>query len=195
LSIDLYNPESFLNITRTEAAKPPRHLTDNHSAEQPRDRTEKVQVITQMVHMNTNVAIVLADDDEGHARLIRKNLRRGNMNYPIIHLKDGEETLNFFFKEGTGLHREEGMHYILLLDISMPKVNGMEVLKTLKENHTLRDTPVIMVTTTDNPKEINTCKSLGCLDYITKFTDYAKFAQSIRELGTKLNTIDIPIAS
>jgi len=135
---------------------------------------------------------VVAEDNEGHAILIRRNLKRGKVDYPIIHVRDGEEAMNFFTGEGTGPHLEKGMRYILLLDISMPKMSGVEVLKKLKKNNELNWIPVIMVTTTDNPKEMERCYSLGCVNYIRKHIDYDQFSTEIRQLGSYILDLDFP---
>ena len=111
--------------------------------------------------MISQKAIVIAEDNEGHATLIKRNLRRGKVRYPIIHLKDGEETLNFFTRSGEGPHMERGVEYVLLLDINMPKINGIEILRELRNNHEFINLPIIMVTTTNNPTEIEKCYSLG----------------------------------
>ena len=138
---------------------------------------------------------MIAEDNEGHAILIKRNLKRGNMNYPIIHVKDGEEAINFFTGTGEGPHREVGMKYVLLLDISMPKISGVEVLKQLKSNDKLNWIPVIMVTTTDNPKEIERCYSLGCANYICKHIDYDQFSSKIRELSSFILHLNFPATS
>ena len=140
-----------------------------------------------------NIAVVVADDDDGHVILIKRNLRRGEVTYPIIHLRDGEEAINFFYRNGTGPHSEDGMNYVLLLDISMPKRNGLEILKLLKSDSELKDIPIIMVTTTDNPNEIERCYSLGCNKYITKYIDYEQFAAKIQELGKYIRKLEFPI--
>ncbi|MEE8358389.1 MAG: response regulator [Candidatus Hydrothermarchaeales archaeon] len=136
--------------------------------------------------------IILAEDDEGHAKLIMKNLKRAGIRNNILHFKDGDETLDFLFKRGSGPHRVSGKAYLLLLDIRMPKVDGVEVLKEIKKDPELRKTPVIMVTTTDDPREVERCHRLGCSNYIAKPIDYDKFIEAIRRLGLFLLVVDIP---
>lgn len=140
--------------------------------------------------MTSNISIVLAEDNEGHAILIKRNLKRANVQYPIIHLQDGEETLNFFERRGDGPRMEQGMKYILLLDISMPKMTGIEILTRLKNDPDLKGIPVIIVTTTDNPLEIQHCYDLGCTSYIMKHIDYHQFSRKIRELGSFILGLD-----
>ena len=142
--------------------------------------------------MKDEVIILIAEDDEGHAALIRRNLKRAGISNPMLHFKDGQETLNFLFRRGEGPHREPETHYLLLLDIRMPKVDGVEVLRQIKQDDELRRMPVIMITTTDEPREIDNCHHLGCSNYMTKPIDYDKFVESIRQLGLFLMVVEIP---
>ena len=134
--------------------------------------------------MDKDTVILLAEDDEGHARLIMKNLGRAGLDNRILLFKDGQETLDFFFGTGEGPHRDSASQYLLLLDISMPKINGIEVLQKIKQDDEMKKTPVIMITTTDDPYEVARCRKLGCSKYIVKTADYEKFVDAITELGT-----------
>ena len=136
--------------------------------------------------------IVIAEDDPGHASLVIKNLRRSGIGNEIVHFKDGQETLDFLFQRGEGLHRSEGTPYLLLLDIRMPRVDGVEVLRQIKQDKELRKIPTIMVTTTDDPREVDVCYRLGCSVYITKPVDYDKFVDAIRRLGLLLMIVEVP---
>jgi len=138
------------------------------------------------------VKILIAEDDEVHANLIMKNLKRAGISNEIIHFKDGQETLDFLYKKGDGPHRETGQGYLLLLDIRMPKVDGVEVLRQVKVDDELRKMPVIMVTTTDDPREVEKCHALGCSNYVTKPIDYDKFVEAIRQLGLFLLVVEVP---
>ena len=138
------------------------------------------------------VHLIIAEDDEGHAALIQKNLVGAGFKNHIVHLKDGQEVLDFFFRKGEGQHRVPGKSYLLLLDIRMPKVDGVEVLRQLKENPDLSKMPVIMVTTTDDPREGRHCHELGCSIYITKPVEYESFIDAIKKLGLFLTVIKVP---
>ncbi len=142
--------------------------------------------------MNQEVIILIAEDDEGHALLIRKNLARAGISNRINHFKDGQEVLDFLFCQGAGPHLKAGEAYVLLLDIRMPKVDGTEVLAQLKAHPELRKIPVIMITTTDDPREINRCHQLGCSNYITKPVEYEGFVNAIRQLGLFLAVVQVP---
>jgi len=142
--------------------------------------------------MNKEVVILIAEDDEGHASLIRKNLRRAGVSNEIQHFKDGQETLDFLMGTNNGQHRKSGTAYLLLLDIRMPKVDGVEVLRQIKGDEELCKMPVIMITTTDDPREVENCHQLGCSNYIAKPIDYEKFVESIKQLGLFLMVVEVP---
>jgi CheY-like chemotaxis protein len=80
----------------------------------------------------------------------------------------------------------------LLLDIRMPKVDGVEVLRRIKDDAAIRKIPVIMLTTTDDPREVARCHALGCNSYIVKPVDYDKFAETITNLGLFISLVEIP---
>lgn len=142
--------------------------------------------------MTEAVRILMAEDDLGHATLIRKNLKRAGITNEVIHFADGEAVLDFLFQRGAGSHRIHGVPYLLLLDIRMPKSDGVAVLKRVKEDAELRKMPVIILTTTDDPKEIEHCHELGCSNYITKPVVYETFLEVIRNLGLFLTIVQIP---
>ena len=131
--------------------------------------------------MKKDLITIISDDDEGHTILIKKNLQRVGITDNVLNFKNGEETLNFLNKKKkVNLNKN---NYLLLLDIRMPKINGIEVLQKIKKDHKLSAIPVIIITTTDDPKEIDLCNKLGCIDYIVKPIDYDKFSKAILELG------------
>jgi CheY-like chemotaxis protein len=142
--------------------------------------------------MNKEVTILITEDDEGHAALIRKNLGRAGVTNPMLHFKDGQEVLDFLFRRGAPPHRENHAAYLLLLDIRMPKVDGVEVLRQVKADAELRKLPVIMITTTDDPREVAHCHEIGCNSYVIKPVDYEKFIAAIRQLGLYLLVIQVP---
>ena len=138
------------------------------------------------------VVILIAEDDSGHAALIQKNLRRAGLRNPILVFGDGQAVLEFLFRRGAGPHRDPGRPYLLLLDIRMPKVDGIEVLRQIKADPELRKLPITMLTTTDDPHEIERCHLLGCSNYVTKPVDYDKFIEAIRQLGLFFTVVQVP---
>ena len=141
------------------------------------------------------VTILIAEDDDGHAELIKDNLVEAGIKNPIIRFRDGQEALDFFFGGPSGElpRRVNGQAYMLLLDIRMPKADGVEVLRQVKEDPELKYMPVIMLPTTDDPSEIQNCYSLGCSCYVTKPVDYEKFAELLNRLGLFLMVVQVPV--
>jgi len=138
------------------------------------------------------VVIIIAEDDEGHARLIEKNLTRGGLHNRIERFNNGQAVLDFLFRRGAGTHRALDTPYLLLLDIRMPQVDGVEVLRQVKQDPELRKVPVIMLTTTDDPREVERCHAIGCASYIVKPVDYEKFADAIKSLGLYISLVKVP---
>ena len=134
-----------------------------------------------------HINILLAEDDKGHAALLTRNLWRTCVDANIIHFANGNELLAFL--DGGSKHSETITHgkYILLLDIKMPGINGIEILKTIKNKKKISSIPVIMVTTTNNPEEIDNCYQEGCSFYIVKPSDYIQFMEAIQNLGEFLS--------
>jgi CheY-like chemotaxis protein len=136
--------------------------------------------------------LLIVDDDEGHALLVRDNLQEAGLTNPMQFFKDGQVILDFLFKRGQGPKRQEGASYLLLLDIRMPKVDGVEVLRQIKADAELRKLPVIMLTTTDDPREVERCHALGCNVYIQKPVDYGKFVEAVKNLGLFIRLVLVP---
>lgn len=143
--------------------------------------------------MKKDVHILIVDDDTGHVNLIQKNLRRWGIANPIIHFKDGQEVLDFLFKkQKSNPFHQKTNSYLLLLDIRMPKVDGLEVLQRVKKDPELKKIPIIMLSTTDDPLDIGQCHYFGCSTYIIKPTIYDKFVEAIRILALFLKVIEVP---
>jgi CheY-like chemotaxis protein len=138
--------------------------------------------------MSKDPTILIVDDDEGHAILIRQNLERAGLASPSRHFSDGQAILDFFF----GRHHLATATYLILLDIRMPKVDGIEVLRRLKTDPEFRKLPVIMLTTTDDTREVERCHQLGCNGYIQKPVDYDQFAEAIRRIGLFVPLLLVP---
>ena len=142
--------------------------------------------------MTKKVTILIADDDAGHARLIEKNLQRAGINNAIQRFENGQEVLDFFLQRRGHCKTGKENGYLLLLDIRMPKLDGVEVLRRIKDDPELRKIPVIMLTTTDDPREVARCHALGCSVYIVKPVDYEKFSEAIKQLGTFVGLVQVP---
>ncbi|MFP4529192.1 MAG: response regulator [Candidatus Kapaibacterium sp.] len=142
--------------------------------------------------MEKEVVVLVAEDDIGHATLIKMNLKRAAIVNRFIHFKDGEELLDFLLRNGDGPHRKANVPYLLLLDIRMPKVDGVEALRKIKSDPDLKKLPVIMLTTTDDPIEIKKCYELGCNNYLVKPIEYQNFVEALKLLGLFLKIIEVP---
>jgi CheY-like chemotaxis protein len=138
------------------------------------------------------ITVLIAEDDDGHAELIKFAFEEAGLKNQFLRFKNGQENLDFLFQRGPGPKREEGHHYLLLLDIRMPKLDGVQVLGVIKKNSVLKDIPVIMLTTTDDPREIQTCYQLGCNCYITKPVDFKAFSSSLKQVGLFLMVVSVP---
>ncbi|ADJ63993.1 response regulator [Herbaspirillum seropedicae] len=137
-----------------------------------------------------SVNIILVEDDDGHAVLVEKNLRRAGLVNGFVRLRDGQEALDYLFDPQRS--RTELQQLVVLLDVNMPRVNGVEVLRRLKADPVLSAIPVIMLTTTDDPREIGRCYEYGCNVYITKPVEYEDFIEAIRRLGFFLQVVKLP---
>ncbi|HEX4606863.1 MAG TPA: response regulator [Urbifossiella sp.] len=136
--------------------------------------------------------ILLAEDDDGHAYLVQENLRDAGLANPITHVRDGQETLDFIHRTGPYEGRVRNGPLLVLLDINMPRVDGVEVLRRLKAESATADIPVIMLTTTDDPREVKRCYELGCSSYVTKPVEYGRFVEAVRRLGLFLAIVQVP---
>ena len=133
-------------------------------------------------------SVVLIEDDEGHASLIRRNLQRVGVMNPITHLKSGAEALDYFF--ATPLY--DHARTVVVMDLNMPGVDGFELLRHLKADEATRKIPVVVLTTTDNPRDVDHCYELGCNVFMTKPVGYEDFSEAIRKLGLMLTVVRVP---
>jgi CheY-like chemotaxis protein len=137
----------------------------------------------------TVFTILIVDDDEGHVELVRRNLRRIAVSNPILALHEGASALDYAFRRGEFAERA-AEDPLILLDINMPgTVNGVEVLRQIKSSPITQKMPIIMLSTTDDPREIARCYELGCSVYITKPVDATQFIEAIKRLGFFLQII------
>ncbi|MGQ7792855.1 response regulator [Faunimonas sp. B44] len=138
------------------------------------------------------VTIVMVEDDEGHARLIERNIRRAGVNNEIKAFSDGTSALEFLLgPDGSGeVSRHRAM--LVLLDLNLPDMTGIDILAKVKSNEHTRVAPVVVLTTTDDQREIQRCYDLGANVYITKPVNYEGFANAIRQLGLFFAVMQVP---
>jgi CheY-like chemotaxis protein len=140
------------------------------------------------------VCIVMIEDDEGHARLIERNIRRAGVNNEIVPFANGTEAVRYLLgKDGSG-EVSAGRHLLVLLDLNLPDMSGIDILEKIKANPHTKRTPVVVLTTTDDEREIQRCYDLGANVYITKPVNYEGFANAIRQLGLFFSVMQVPAA-
>ena len=138
------------------------------------------------------VTIVMVEDDEGHARLIEKNVRRAGVNNEIVPFMNGNAALDYILgSDRTGVSTQD-RHLLILLDLNLPDMSGIDILEKAKSNPHAKRLPVVILTTTDDEREIQRCYDLGANVYITKPVDYDSFAHAIRQLGLFFSVMQVP---
>ncbi|WP_034991714.1 response regulator [Beijerinckia mobilis] len=138
------------------------------------------------------VLIIMIEDDEGHARLIEKNIRRAGVRNEIRAFTHGTPALAFLLgPDGQGMVNSNQAP-LILLDLNLPDMTGIDILQKVKSCESLKRAPVIVLTTTDDQREIQRCYDLGANVYITKPVDYENFSNAIRQLGLFLSVMQIP---
>ncbi|WP_454288449.1 response regulator [Rhizobium arsenicireducens] len=145
-----------------------------------------------MKAVGKEVTIVMVEDDEGHARLIEKNVRRAGVNNEIIPFANGTEALDFILGKDRSGTVSIDRYLLILLDLNLPDMSGTDILEKVKSNPHTRRLPVVILTTTDDEREIQRCYDLGANVYITKPVDYDNFANAIRQLGLFFSVMQIP---
>ncbi len=138
------------------------------------------------------VSIVMIEDDEGHARLIERNIRRAGVNNEIVAFRDGTSALAYLLgPDGTG-EASAGRHLLILLDLNLPDMTGIDILEKVKANPHTKRSPVVVLTTTDDGREVQRCYDLGANVYVTKPVNYEGFANAIRQLGLFFSVMQVP---
>jgi CheY-like chemotaxis protein len=140
---------------------------------------------------NIASTILVVDDDEGHRELVRRNLKRSGVVNPVVCLPNGDEALDYIFFRGAYAGRPEA-ELLMLLDVNMPGTNGVEVLRQIKEDPRGHKIPIIMLTTTDDPREVKVCYDLGCSVYVTKPVDPSEFIEAVKRIGMFLTIVRLP---
>jgi CheY-like chemotaxis protein len=135
-----------------------------------------------------HVTILMVEDDEGHARLIERNIRRAGVVNQLVHMGDGTSALAHLEAEAG----RAAQPVLVLLDLNLPDMSGITILERMKADARLKRIPVIVLTTTDDAREIQRCYDLGANVYITKPVDYGQFSDAIRQLGLFLSVIQVP---
>lgn len=142
---------------------------------------------------NYNIHIILAEDNMYDAELTIRALKKNNITKELKHLKDGEEALDYIFAKGKYSDRKhEKLPSIILLDLKMPKVSGIEVLRRIKSDERTKKIPVIILTSSKEDIDIQECYNLGVNSYVVKPVEFEKFIKVVSELGSYWMTSNQP---
>lgn len=138
-----------------------------------------------------SVTILIVDDDPGHVELVRRHLRRAAVTNPLESIPQGRAALDYVFRRGPGAER--AARVLILLDLNIAgSIDGFEVLRQIKADPSTRHIPVIVLTTADDPRDVDRCYQLGCNLYVTKPVDPGAFNESIERLGMMLSSASLP---
>ncbi len=133
---------------------------------------------------NTEVEVLLVEDNPSDAELTMRALKKNNMANKIYHVKDGAEALDFLFAQGNYSSRKiENAPKVILLDLKMPKINGIEVLRVLKADVRTKKIPVVVLTSSKEDPDIKECYSLGVNSYVVKPVNFDDFLKAVSDLG------------
>lgn len=142
--------------------------------------------------MRDDAIILVAEDDDGHFSLMEKNLHRSGLSNKIIRFTDGQQTLDFLLqlKDPTFVHAKHPC--LLILDIRMPKIDGLHILEFIKTDDQLKKIPVIILTTASTASVIDKCRQFNCSMFIVKPVGYEEFVNAMDRLGHFLSIVEVP---
>jgi len=142
--------------------------------------------------MRDNAILLVAEDDDGHFSLMEKNLLRSGLSNKVIRFTDGQQTLDFLkkLKDPTFIHAKHPC--LLILDIRMPKIDGLDILQFVKSDEQLKKIPVIILTTAGNPSVVDKCRQFECNMFIVKPVVYEEFVDAMTQLGHFLSIVEVP---
>lgn len=133
---------------------------------------------------NNKVEVLLVEDNPHDAEMTIRTLKKVNLANKLIHLKDGAEALDFIFGKGVYMDRDiNDKPKVILLDIKMPKVDGIEVLRQIKSNEATKTIPVVIMTSSKEEQDVIASYNYGVNSYIVKPVDFESFAKAVSELG------------
>jgi len=130
------------------------------------------------------IEIVVVEDDPNDAELVTRVLKKKNLANKLIHLRDGVEALDYMFAQGSFAGRKEnGAHRVVLLDIKLPKIDGIEVLRKLKGNELTRKVPVVILSASKEERDLKIAYELGVNSYVAKPMRFEDFVKVVSDLG------------
>ena len=147
--------------------------------------------LLKIKNMKREANILVAECNKEHFELIRKNLLRAGVCNEMLNFTDGQEILDFLFDVNKEFEEKHNCHeHVLLLNLNLPKVDGVKVLEKIKQDMQLKKSPVIILTETDDQNTIEICHNLGCSTYIVKPAEHQDFEETIQKLGRFLSVVE-----
>ncbi|HEX8515927.1 MAG TPA: response regulator [Bacteroidia bacterium] len=145
--------------------------------------------------MTGELEIILVEDNLDDAALVIRALKKNNLANKLVHLKDGAEALNFIFGDNTTEQMEMAAKAprVMLLDLKMPKINGMEVLAKIKGDVRTKAIPVVVLTSSAEDPDIKRCYDLGANSYIVKPVEFDNFTKAVSDLGMYWLILNHPV--
>jgi two-component system response regulator len=143
--------------------------------------------------MKREIEILLVEDNASDAEMTIRALKKNNLANGLLHLKNGAEALDFIFAEGSYSNRQiENVPSLILLDLKLPKVNGIEVLRKIKSDERTKKIPVVMLTSSREDPDIKNCYAFGVNSYVVKPVEFDAFYKTIADLGLFWMTANEP---
>lgn len=134
--------------------------------------------------MENEIEILLVEDNAGDAEMTIRALRKNNLANNLMHVKDGAQALDFIFAQGEYANRaHKNLPKIVVLDLKMPKVNGIEVLRRIKADERTRRMPVVVLTSSKEDPDVEECYRLGVNSYVVKPVEFDEFFKAVSDLG------------
>lgn len=134
--------------------------------------------------MENEIEILLVEDNVGDAEMTIRALRKNNLANNLMHVKDGAQALDFIFAQGEYANRaHKNLPKIVVLDLKMPKVNGIEVLRRIKADERTRRMPVVVLTSSKEDPDVAECYRLGVNSYVVKPVEFDEFFKAVSDLG------------
>lgn len=139
-----------------------------------------------------DISIIIVEDEEGHAFLIEKNLRRAGVANKMVHLKTGQEAIDYLTGNPVrGMDPTDLDQSLILLDLHLPIYDGFQVLEKIRSLESIKHTPVLILSSTTRQQEIKRCYELGCSIFLNKPVDYSSFSDAIMQLGLLLKIVKV----
>ena len=127
--------------------------------------------------------ILLAEDNERDVELTLAALEEHNLANEVVIARDGAEALDYLHRRGKFAGHANGLPVVVLLDLKMPKVDGLEVLRQMREDSALKHVPVVMITSSREEQDLVSSYQLGVNAYVVKPVDFQKFVESVKQIG------------